>query len=73
MLSPRNTCHIDKVIILCCALAIGTLYAAGGGIVDPDSRGTIENIIDITAGGNFFDTALKVLWYILKFVRLVLN
>lgn len=71
MISQRNTHHLYKAVILCFALIIGTSYAAGG-IVNPNP-GTIQNIINITSGGDFFDTALSILWYIVTFVRLVLN
>lgn len=71
MISSRNTYPAYKAVILFYTFIIGATYAAG--IVNPGNGGTIQNIIDVTQGGNFFNTVINILWYILDFVRLVLN
>ncbi|MFA6079962.1 MAG: hypothetical protein WC753_00575 [Candidatus Gracilibacteria bacterium] len=73
MILMKNTYPylLTKTALIVGSICLGTVYAAG--IVSPD-RGTIQNIINIgEGGGNFFDTARNILWYLLDFARLVLN
>ncbi len=72
MLIQKKIYTLSKILILFCLVSMSTTFAVG--IVNPGDNSTVvKNIINVTSSGDFFSTARSIFWYILDFVRLVLN